>query len=98
MAPAATTASGPVSGVVVNGSEGTVPSGTTVTLRGFRHSADPNTAPEEVVTQTAKTNATSAFTFKDVDFPEGRIFLAESQLRGIAINLSWSSAKPVCRS
>jgi mono/diheme cytochrome c family protein len=83
-APAATTASGPVSGVVVNGSEGTVPSGTTVTLRGFEHSADPNTAPEEVVTQTAKTNATGAFTFKDVDFPEGRIFLAEASYGGIA--------------
>jgi mono/diheme cytochrome c family protein len=83
-APAATTASGPISGVVVNGSEGTVPSGTTVTLRGFEHSADPNTAPEEVVTQTAKTNATGAFTFKDVDFPEGRIFLAEASYGGIA--------------
>ena len=79
-----TTGFGSVSGIVVNGSAGAVPSGMTVTLRGFEHSTDPNTAPDEVVTQTAKTNASGAFTFKDVDFPEGRIFLAEASYGGIA--------------
>jgi len=74
---------GPVSGVVVNGSEGDVPSKTTVTLRGFEHSTDPNSAPQEVVTQTVETDAKGAFLFEDVDFPEGRIFLAEANYQGI---------------
>lgn len=83
-ATAATSTVGLVSGKVVSGSAGEVPSGTTVTLHGFEHSADPNVSPTEVVTQTAETDASGAYQFEDVDFPDGRIFLAEASYQGIA--------------
>jgi mono/diheme cytochrome c family protein len=74
---------GPVSGELVNGSGGEIPSGASVTLRGFEHSTDPNSTPQEVVTQTVETNATGAFLFEDVSIPDGRIFLAEANYQGI---------------
>jgi mono/diheme cytochrome c family protein len=82
-ATAVLTDSGSVSGVVVNGSAGDTPSGISVTLHGFEHSTDPNSAPQEVVTQTVKADTTGAFIFEDVDFPEGRIFLAEATFQGV---------------
>jgi mono/diheme cytochrome c family protein len=87
VAPEATvvlTDSGSVSGIVVNGSAGDVPSGISVTLHGFEHSTDPNSAPQEVVTETVEADATGAFIFEGVDFPKGRIFLAEASFQGIA--------------
>jgi mono/diheme cytochrome c family protein len=81
----ATTDVGLVSGKVVNGSGGEVPPGTTVTLHGFEHSTDTsgtNTTPQEVVTETAQTDANGAYTFKDVAIPQGRIFLAEASYKG----------------
>jgi len=74
---------GSASGVLLNGSGGETPSGATVTLHGFDHSTDPNSTPQEVVTQTVKTDESGAFLFEDVDFPEGRIFLAEANYQGI---------------
>ncbi|MGB7875157.1 MAG: hypothetical protein WBL25_12295, partial [Anaerolineales bacterium] len=74
---------GPVSGTLVNGSGGDVPSGATITLHGFEHSTDPNSTPQEVVTKTTQTDADGAFTFEDVSYPEGRIFLVEASYRDI---------------
>jgi mono/diheme cytochrome c family protein len=82
-ATAVLTDSGSISGVVVNGSTGDVPSGISVTLHGFEHSTDPNSAPQEVVTQTVEADVTGAFIFEEVDFPEGRIFLAEATFQGV---------------
>ncbi len=77
------TGSGPISGMLVNGSGGGTPSGVSVTLRGFDRSADANSMPQEVVKQTVKTDASGAFLFETVDFPEGRIFLVEANYQGI---------------
>jgi mono/diheme cytochrome c family protein len=90
----ALTGFGPVSGMLVNGSGGETPSGATVTLHGFDHSTDPNSTPQEVVTQTVKTDETGAFLFEDVDLPEGRIFLVEANYQGITFqsNLAISEA------
>jgi mono/diheme cytochrome c family protein len=75
---------GPVSGMLINGSGGETPSGATVTLHGFDHSTDQNSAPQEVVTQTVKTDEAGAFLFEDVDLQEGRIFLVEANYQGIS--------------
>jgi mono/diheme cytochrome c family protein len=74
---------GSVSGLLVSGSGGEAPAGATITLHGFEHSTDPNSVPQEVVTQTATTNASGAFLFKDVEFQEGWIFLVEATYKGI---------------
>ncbi len=81
----ASTGFGPVSGTVINGSGGEVPPGTTVTLHGFEHATDAsstNTTPQEVVTETAETDANGTFTFNNVAIPQGRIFLAEASYQG----------------
>ncbi|MBN1450999.1 MAG: c-type cytochrome [Anaerolineales bacterium] len=77
------TGSGPVSGMLLNGSGGETPTGATVTLHGFNHSTDPNSTPQEVITQTVKTDESGAFLFEDVDLQEGRIFLVEANYQGI---------------
>ena len=74
---------GPVSGMLLNGSGGEAPAGATITLHGFDHSTDPNSTPQEVVTQTVETDEAGAFLFEDVDLPEGRIFLVEANYQGI---------------
>jgi mono/diheme cytochrome c family protein len=81
----ATSGAGLISGKVVNGSGGEVPAGTTVTLHGFEHSTDTSNTtptPQEVVTETAKTDANGVYTFNDVAIPQGRIFLAEASYKG----------------
>ncbi len=74
---------GSISGVLVNGSSGDVPAGATVTLHGFDHGTDPSGTPQEVITQTVETDANGAYTFDDVSYPEGRIFLAEASYKDI---------------
>jgi mono/diheme cytochrome c family protein len=82
-APLASIGFGSVSGALINGSGGEIPSGATVTLHGFEHSTDPNSMPEEVVTRTMETDASGAFTFEDVAYSERRIFIAEANYQGI---------------
>lgn len=88
----AASGTGFVSGKIVNGSGGEIPPGTTVTLHGFEHSTDPssttNTTPQEVVTETAQTDANGAYTFKDVAIPQGRIFLVEASYKGTVFQSS----------
>jgi mono/diheme cytochrome c family protein len=74
---------GPVSGAVVTGGDGDIPSGVTVTLHGFEHSTDQNNPPKEVLTEKTETDETGTFLFEDVDLPEGRIFLVEASYQGI---------------
>lgn len=65
---AAETGMGQVSGSVVNASGGEPPVGVEVLLRGF----DDMT---QVVTETTTIKENGAFTFENVDMPEGRVFL-----------------------
>jgi mono/diheme cytochrome c family protein len=74
---------GPISGKLVNGSGGEMPAGAVVTLHGFDHTTDPNSTPQEVVTKTVEADANGAFTFDDVSYPEGRIFLAEASYKDV---------------
>jgi len=74
---------GSISGTVVNGSGGDIPAGASVTLHAFEHSTDPNSNPQEVFTQTVETDANGNFTFEDVSYPVGRIFLAEVSYQDI---------------
>jgi len=74
---------GPVSGILVNGSGGEVPAGAIVTLHGFDHTTDPSGTPQEVVTKTVETDENGAYTFDDISYPEGRIFLVEASYKDI---------------
>lgn len=85
---------GSVSGMLVNGSGGDVPAGATVTLHGFDHSTDPNSTPQEVVTRTVETNSKGAFSFEDVAYPEGRIFLVEANYQGINFQSELAISEP----
>ena len=91
--PLASIASGPVSGMLVNGSGGDAPAGATVTLHGFDHTTDPNSTPQEVVTETVETDANGAFTFNNVSSPEGRIFLVEASYKDVAFQSDLVVAK-----
>jgi len=79
-----TTAMGSVSGMVVNGSGGEIPSDATITLRGFSHSTDANSTPQEIVTETAKVDSDGSYSFEGIDLTEGLIFLAQIEYDGVA--------------
>jgi len=81
-APAEAAQMGSVSGKLVNGSGGDVPSSVEVTLHGFEHAADMNSTPTEVVTETVQSDDNGTFNFEDVDISEGRIFLVEANFEG----------------
>lgn len=88
------TGSGSVSGKLINGSGGEAPAGASVTLHGFEHAMEANSTPQEVVTQTAESDSSGVFTFEDVEFPEGRIFLVEVNYQGVIFQseLAFSAA------
>jgi hypothetical protein len=75
---------GTVNGKVVNGSGGTIPSGSTVTLRGFDMPTDPNGQPNEAVNQSMPLQAGGLYEFTNVEMPTGRIFLTEVEYSGVA--------------
>lgn len=58
---------GTITGKVMNGSGGVVPSGLTITLHGFDDI-------EQVITETTTTQADGSFVFKNVEMIEGRVF------------------------
>ncbi len=74
---------GTVSGKLVNGSRGDVPSELTVTLLGFDHAMDAGGTPIEVVNETVETDETGAYLFEEIEISEGRIFLTETTFQGI---------------
>ena len=84
---------GSVSGTLVNGSGGDVPAGALITLHGFDHTTGTGGTPQEVVTETATTDANGAFTFDDIDLVEGRIFLAEATYKDIAFQSDLAFSK-----
>ncbi len=67
---------GEVSGLVSHAEGETLPSGLEVTLRGFDH-----TTP--VITSTVAINADGTYTFRQVEMPAGRIFLATVDFEGV---------------
>ncbi len=74
--------SGTVSGKVASGSGAALPSGLTVTLRGF----DPGpsgASPTEVVTFGEPLAADGAFQFGNVPMPPGRMFLSQVEYDGV---------------
>lgn len=74
--PAAVT--GAVSGTVVMGSGGALPSGLTVTLRGFDMPKDETSQPTEPVHLEGDVQADGSYLFENIEIVAGRIFLAEA--------------------
>ena len=61
---------------------GKLPAGLTVTLRGYDHAAD-TSGPQETLTLTAVPNADGSLVFEDVELPENRILLVETEYKSI---------------
>ena len=57
--------------------------GLNVKLRGFNHAQDQNAAPQEVLALDSTVAADGTFTFSNVEFVEGRIFVAEVGYSGV---------------
>ncbi|KAF0107745.1 MAG: cytochrome c family protein [Anaerolineaceae bacterium] len=75
---------GAVSGTVANGSGGALPSGLTVTLRGFDMPADQNSDPTVAVNLPGTVQPDGSYTFENVEILSGRIFLVEITYAGVA--------------
>jgi mono/diheme cytochrome c family protein len=56
-----------------------------VTLRGFDHSTDPNTNPQEVLSLEGVVNADGTFTFGNVEMAKNRIFMAQIEYEGATL-------------
>lgn len=84
---------GAVSGSVENQTGADLPSDMKVTLRGYKHGTDTNTAPEEVVTLEGSVNADGTFAFENVEINEGLIFLAEVAVDGLTYKSDFSIVK-----
>jgi mono/diheme cytochrome c family protein len=80
---AVSAAVGQVSGMLVNGTGNQIPADTLITLRGFSHSTDPNSTPQEVVTETALVSPDGSYVLEDIQLEEGLIFLAQLEYSGI---------------
>lgn len=80
---AVSAAVGQVSGMLVNGTGDQIPADTLITLRGFSHSTDPNSTPQEVVTETALVSPDGSYVLEDIQLEEGLIFLAQLEYGGI---------------
>ncbi len=74
---------GTVSGSIANQTGADLPPEMKVTLRGYKHGTDMNTAPEEVVTKESIVNANGTFAFENIEINEGLIFLAEVAVDGM---------------
>jgi len=57
--------------------------GLSVKLRGFDHSQDQNTTPQEVLSLDSTVGADGTFMFSNVEFAENRIFVAEVTYSGV---------------
>jgi len=75
---------GKVSGLIENQTGTELPSNTQVTLHGYEHGGDMNTAPLEIVTLESVVNSDGTFVFENVEILESRIFLAEVVVGGLS--------------
>ena len=76
---------GSVSGTVENNTDADLPSDFKITLRGFEHSTDPSSGPQEVFTEEGAVNADGTYSFENVEMPENRIFISEVEVDGITM-------------
>ena len=84
---------GSVSGSIDNQTGEDLPSSLTVTLRGYDHGTDPSQGPLEVFSQEGVLNEDGSYTFKDVELPERRIFIAEVEVDGIQVQSDFAVAE-----
>ena len=84
---------GSVSGSVENNTGAGLPSDMKVTLRGYDHGADPSQGPQEVFTQEGPLNADGSFVFENVEIPLNRIFIAEINFEGTALQSNYAIVK-----
>lgn len=73
---------GSVSGSIDNQTGEPLPSDMKVTLRAMQHGADPNTGPSEIATFEGPVNIDGTFSFKNIEVPESRIFIADVEVNG----------------
>jgi mono/diheme cytochrome c family protein len=99
-APAATEATtvakagfGSVSGSIENKTEKDLPADLKVTLRGFDHGADPNTGPQEVLSQEGSIKQDGSFVFENVEMPLNRIFVADLTFEGTDLQSGFAIVK-----
>jgi mono/diheme cytochrome c family protein len=85
--------SGTVSGNIENKTGAALPSDLKVTLRGLEHGADPNTGPQEVFTAEGTMHPDGSFVFENVDLPENRIFVAQTNHEGIEYQSDFAIVK-----
>ncbi len=77
---------GTISGSIEYKSSTDLPSDLVITLRGFDHGGtDPNAGPQEIFSQAGTVNADGTFVFENIELPEGRIFLIETEYSGISL-------------
>ena len=76
---------GTVSGSIENNTGTDLPPELKITLRGFDHGTDPNSAPEEVLSLEGSVDENGKFTFENVEMPASRIFLAQTTHAGITV-------------
>jgi mono/diheme cytochrome c family protein/uncharacterized membrane protein len=83
--PAATTIPvGTVSGSVVNGSGGALPSNLQIKLQAFEHDAqNPSSAPAQVLDLAGTVQADGSYLFENIEFAEGRFFVAVVMYNGV---------------
>ncbi|MDI6769019.1 MAG: c-type cytochrome [Anaerolineales bacterium] len=74
---------GTVSGTVVNATGNALPTGLTVTLRGFDHGSEASTGLAEAINLSVPLASDGAFNFENVEMPAGRLFLAQVTFTGV---------------
>lgn len=89
-APAEAPSGGSISGTVANKSGSPLPSGLTITLRGYDHAANSG-GPTETLTREGALAADGSFQFEGVELLDGRLFLAELAYKGISYQTPFAS-------
>ncbi len=84
---------GSISGTVENKTGADLPSSLKVTLHGYEHGSDPNTGPQEVLSQDSVVNSNGTYTFENVEMPENQIFIAEVEVNGIKLQSGYGVVK-----
>jgi hypothetical protein len=88
---------GAVSGMIVNGSGGNLPTSLTVTLRGFDMPADQNSSYTEPIHIEGTVQPDGSYTFENIEILSGRIFLVEVTYNGVPFQSDYivADAPPV---
>lgn len=81
---------GQISGTVANKSGASLASGLKITLRGYDHAADSG-GPKETLTLEGTLAPDGSYQFGNVEFVDGRLFLAELDYKGINYQTPFSS-------